>query len=61
MLISKYRNVFLKEKTEESKNIYNKQRNICVSFLRKTKRNYHAQLDKKVVIDNRKCWKAVNS
>ena len=31
---SKLRNRFLKEKTEESKSHYNKQRNICVSLLR---------------------------
>ena len=61
MLRSKYRNRFLKEKKEESKSLYNKQRNICVSFLRKTKINYHAQLDKKVVTDNKNFWKAVNS
>ena len=39
MLRSKFRNRFLKEKTEESKSLYNKQRNICVSLLRKTKKN----------------------
>ena len=42
MLRSKFRNRFLKEKTEESKSLYNKQRNICVSLMRKTKRNYYA-------------------
>ena len=31
---SKLRNRSLKEKTEESKSLYNKQRNICVSLLR---------------------------
>ena len=60
MLRSKFRNSFLKEQTEESKSLYNKQRNICVSLLRKTKRNYYAQLDKKIVTDNRKFWKAVS-
>ena len=39
MLTLKFRNRFLKEKTEESKSLYNKQRNICVSLLRKTKKN----------------------
>ena len=61
MLRSKFRNSFLKEQIEESKSLYNKQRNICVSLLRKTKRNYYAQLDKKIVTDNRKFWKAVSS
>ena len=38
ILRSKFRNRFLKEETEESKSLYNKQRNICVGLLRKTKR-----------------------
>ena len=56
----KFRNRFLKEKTEKSESLYNKQRNICVGLLRKTKRNYYAQLDNKIVTDNRKFWKAVS-
>ena len=59
MLRWKLRNRFLKEKTEEP-SLYNKQRNSCVSLLRKTKRNYYAQLDNKIVTDNRKFWKAVS-
>ena len=31
-----------------------------MSFLRKTKRNYYAQLDNKTVTDDRKVWKAVS-
>ena len=59
MLILKFRNKFLKEKIEDSKSLYNKQRNICVSSLRKTKRNCYVQLDNKIVTDNRKFQKAV--
>ena len=40
MLRSRLRNKFLKTKTEESKQLYNKQRNLCVTLLRKTKRIY---------------------
>ena len=29
-----------------------------MSLLRKTKRNYYAQLDNKIVTDNKKVWKA---
>ena len=32
-----------------------------MSLLRKTKRNYYAHLDNKIVTDNRKFWKAVSS
>ena len=35
---SRLRNKFLRERTKKSKVVYNKQRNICISFLRKTKK-----------------------
>ena len=60
MLCSRLRNKFLKTKTEESKQLYNKQRNLCVTLLRKAKRNYFSELGKKVLKDNRKFWKIVN-
>ena len=60
MVRSRLRNNFLKNKTEESKKLYNKQRNLCVSLLRKTKRAYFSQLDIKIVNDNRKFWKTIN-
>ena len=47
---SRLRNKFLRERTNESKIAYNKQRNICVSLLRKTKRDYFANLDTKIII-----------
>ena len=54
---SRIRNKFLRERTNESKIAYNKQRNICVSLLRKAKRDYFANLDTKIMKDNRKFWK----
>ena len=45
---SRLRNKFLRERTNESKIAYNKQRNICASLLRKTKRDYFANLDRKL-------------
>ena len=53
--------IFERERTNESKIAYNKQRNICVSLLRKTKRDYFANLDTKIMKDNRTFWKTVNS
>ena len=38
----------------------NKQRNVCVSLLGKTKRDYSANLYTKIMQDNRKVWKTVN-
>ena len=43
MDISRLRNKFLGERTYEFKIAYNKQRNICVSLLRKTKRENKEQ------------------
>ena len=57
---SRLRNKFLRERTKESKVAYNKQRNICVSLLRKSKRDYFANLDTKIMKGNRKFWKTVN-
>ena len=57
MLRSRLRNKFFKTKTEESKQLYNKQRNVCVTLLRKDKRNYFAELDIRILKNNRKFWK----
>ena len=53
---SQLRNKSLRERTKESKVAYNKQRNI----LRKSKRDQFANLDTKIMKDNRKFWKTVN-
>ena len=57
---SRVHNKFLRDRTKESKISYNKQRNICVSLLRETKRDYFAHLDTKVMKDNRTFWKTMN-
>ena len=57
---SRVHNKFLRGRTKESKISYNKQRNICVSLLRETKRDYFAHLDTKVMKDNRTFWKTMN-
>ena len=38
---------------------YNKQRNICVSLIKKAKRNYYENLDLKDINDNKKFWATV--
>ena len=48
------RNNFLKNPNVVSKLSYTKQRNFCVSLLRKVKREYFANLNKKNITDNRK-------
>ena len=57
LLRSRLRNMFLKTKTKESKQLYYKQRNPSVTHLRKAKTNYFADLDNRILNDNRTFWK----
>ena len=54
------RSEFLKERTSDSKHLYNRQRKLCVSLLRKTKRGYFKPLNNKVASDNRKFWQTIS-
>ena len=55
------RNKFLNDRTEENRNSYALQRNYCVSLLKKTKKEYFGNLNKKNVCDNKTFWKTVKS
>ena len=57
---SKRRNKYLRERTSESKSLYNIQRNLNVSILRKNKRDYFGNLNNKIVTGNRKFWKTIS-
>ena len=57
---SKLRNNYLRERTNETKSLYNKQRNFCASILRKNKKDYFDNLNNKIVTDNRKFWKTIS-
>ena len=46
-------------RAEANRVCYSKQRNFCVSLLRKTKKDYYRNLNEKDVIDNKKFWKTV--
>ena len=59
MVRSKLGNVFLKNKTEENRSNYSKQRNLCVTLLRKSKREYFGNLNEKKLCDNKKFWNVV--
>ena len=59
MTRTRFRNKFLKNRSDANRAIYIKQRNYCVSLLRKTKREYYSNLNEKDVIDNKKFWKTV--
>ena len=59
MLRTKLRNHFLKKRNLEARTKYNKQRNICVSLVKKAKRNYYENLDLNDIKDNKKFWATV--
>ena len=52
-------NKYLRNKTDKSKRKYTKQRNYCVSLLRKSKREYDINLDVKNITDNKTFSKTV--
>ena len=56
---TRFRNKYLRNKTVENKRKYTKQRNYCVSLLRKSKREYYSNLDVKNITDNKTFWKTV--
>ena len=56
---TRFRNKYLRNKTDENKKKYTKQRNYCVSLLRKSKREYYSSLDVKNITDNKTFWKTV--
>ena len=53
MKIARLRNKFLKDRNKENKRRYSKQRNYCVSLIRKMKKDYYSILDIKKVTDNK--------
>ena len=53
MKSSRLKNNFLRRKTQETRKLYVKQRNKCVSLLKKAEKEYCQNLDQKNVIDNK--------
>ena len=60
MKMSKLRNKYLRERTNEAKSLYNKQTNLCIGILRKNKRDYFGNLSNNVVTDDKNFWKTVS-
>ena len=56
---TRLRNVYLRKRPNENRKKYSKQRNYCISLLRRTKRKYYSSLDEKNITDNKKFWKTV--
>ena len=59
MIRTRIRNKFLKDRREENKKEYSKQRNYCVSLLRKPKSDYFGNLNEKNINDNKTIWKTI--
>ena len=59
MTRTRLRNKFLKDRSEENKKKYSKQRNYCVSLLRKSKSDYFGNLNEKNINDNKTFWKTI--
>ena len=53
------RNRYLRKRSYQNKRIYTKQRNFCVSLLRKTKKKHYANLNHKDIADNKQFWRTV--
>ena len=52
MTRSGLRNRFLKNRSEENRKLFCKQRNMCVSLLRKSKKGYFENLNEKNIKEN---------
>ena len=59
MTRTRLRNNFLKDRSEENKRKYSKQRNYCVSLLRKSKSYHFGNLNEKNISDNKTFWKTI--
>ena len=55
---TRLRHKFLRSRSIEDRKAYNKQRNYCVSRIRKIK-DYYNNLDYKKIVDNKSFWKYV--
>ena len=59
MIRSKLRDKFLQDKSEESRNNYRKQCNLCAALVRKAKQQYFSSLDLSLIADNKNVLKTV--
>ena len=59
MVRTRLSNIFLKNRSEENKINYNKQRNLSLKLLTQSKREYYQNLSVENVCDNKKSWKVV--
>ena len=53
---NRLRNTFIDSNTDGDRVAYNKQRNYCVSLMRKEKKAYYSNLNIRDVTDNKTFW-----
>lgn len=51
----------MKDKIEQSRNDYQKQRNLCATLLRRDNQQHSSNVDPNLVTENKKFWKTVKS
>ena len=56
---TRLRNRFLKNRSNRNRDLFHNQRNLCVSLLRKSKKDYVSNLNEKQITDNKRFWKTV--
>ena len=56
---SRLRNKFLNTKTDIDRKAYNKQRNLCVSLVRREKKNFFNNIGTCDITDNKTLWETV--
>ena len=56
---SRLKNRYYKLKSDENKTRYHRQRNYCLSLLRRSKKDYFASLNNSNITDSKKFWKTV--
>ena len=59
MTRSRLRNKYLRDRNEDNRALYVKQRNYCVSLLRKSKKKYYENLDERNLMNNKLFWKTI--
>ena len=56
---TRLRNRFLKNRNNRNRDLFRKQRNLCVSLLRKSKKDCFSKLNEKQITDSKRFWKTV--
>ena len=59
MTRTRLQNRLLKNRSNWNRDLFHKPRNLCVSLLRKSKKDYFSNLNEKQITDNKRFWKTV--